>query len=217
MRKITITYDIKYLFSKIIKPLFKDINKIEMLHLLKLDFEKIVEITISKLTLKKGIKLENIKLPKYCEILDVLSNKDNQYICVIKAEAPKYTYKLAKLFDIDIIWDKPTYFTEHSCKVSCIGDEKKFEKIKKAISKVGKIKSISYSNSDYREENLLSNLTEKQKKVIFIAKKLGYYENPRKTTCEFIAKELKLTKSTVNEHLRKAETHIMNAILDNHT
>jgi predicted DNA binding protein len=46
-----------------------------------------------------------------------------------------------------------------------------------------------------------------------MAKHMGYYEVPRKTTSRKIAKVMHLSKATTLEHLRKAEKRIINHIL----
>lgn len=54
--------------------------------------------------------------------------------------------------------------------------------------------------------NSFSELTGKQKEVLVNAYRRGYYEIPRKSSLGEIAKSMKLDESTVAEHLRKAES-----------
>ena len=59
--------------------------------------------------------------------------------------------------------------------------------------------------------NLTSTLTEKQAESLLTAVDLGYYQVPRKTKFEEIAKSAKVSKATYEEHVRKAENKIITA------
>lgn len=56
---------------------------------------------------------------------------------------------------------------------------------------------------------LLPELTEKQKQALKLAVDEGYYEYPRKTEVQKLAKMIKLSFSTFQAHLRKAENKII--------
>lgn len=57
--------------------------------------------------------------------------------------------------------------------------------------------------------SLLPKLTEKQKQVLLLAVKEGYYGYPRKIKLENLAKKLKLSVSTYQFHLAKAEAKLL--------
>lgn len=56
-----------------------------------------------------------------------------------------------------------------------------------------------------------------QEKVIKLAYEFGYYEFPKKTNIRKLAKLLKISESTCQEHLRIAESKMMPFILENLT
>lgn len=70
--------------------------------------------------------------------------------------------------------------------------------------RVDKLTSISSPDS-----SLGSLMTERQLEVVSTAFDLSYYDFPRGVTQHDIANELGLASSTVNEHLRVAERHIL--------
>jgi len=90
---------------------------------------------------------------------------------------------------------------------------------RKALEKILKIAEQKLGGEllQFREEKIsnisitqvLPNLTEKQKKVFEIAVKHGYYNSPRKTDLRKLAKIAKISYSTFQEHLRKAEAKII--------
>lgn len=59
---------------------------------------------------------------------------------------------------------------------------------------------------------VFSELTQKQLNSLMLALDLGYYEMPKKVTAEQIADKQKLARTTYEEHLRKAESKILQAI-----
>ena len=60
---------------------------------------------------------------------------------------------------------------------------------------------------------LFSELTPKQREAMLQAHRYGYYSTPRQIKTENIAKGLGLSRSTYEEHLRKAENRILTALV----
>lgn len=67
---------------------------------------------------------------------------------------------------------------------------------------------------EYRpsEEWLSSRLTERQVEVLATAVAMGYYENPRRSTCADLAEELECAPGTAAEHLRVIESKVLPAV-----
>src|SRR2546428_13707282 len=61
--------------------------------------------------------------------------------------------------------------------------------------------------------SLFAELTGKQVDAVLKAHRYGYYPSPRQITTESIAKGSGLSRSTYEEHLRKAENRIMGALI----
>ncbi len=57
---------------------------------------------------------------------------------------------------------------------------------------------------------ILPKLTSNQRRIVTVAKERGYWEYPRMITLDALAKELKLSKSSLHETLRRAEVKILN-------
>jgi len=106
-------------------------------------------------------------------------------------------------------------FSEEKLIVSFIGEEKAMSRLLKMLKTIVRLKIISLQTNTVSDYSLLSLsfLTERQKEVLQLAKKKGYYIVPRKITADDLAKELGISKSTVIEHLRKAESRIMSTLL----
>ena len=114
--------------------------------------------------------------------------------------------------DLDIIWDSPSFVEKDRVVRSCIGDEINLRKFVAKIARFGEITKIAYKKSNYKETNLTSHLTDKQKDILNIAKREGYYKLPRKINGEGLAKKIGCSKANVLEHLRRIENKIRDQI-----
>lgn len=73
------------------------------------------------------------------------------------------------------------------------------------VNKLGKLRGQS--------ESLLSGLTSQQARVLKLAHTMGYYEIPRRTSTQDLAKMLEMDKATVGEHLRRAEKNVFDKLI----
>lgn len=61
--------------------------------------------------------------------------------------------------------------------------------------------------------SLFNELTDKQMDALIKAHDYGYYNSPRNITTESVAKSVGVSRSTYEEHLRKAENRIMESVI----
>ncbi|MDE1852547.1 MAG: helix-turn-helix domain-containing protein [Thaumarchaeota archaeon] len=74
-------------------------------------------------------------------------------------------------------------------------------------------KVLSLTRFGPKSDSVMSMLSAKQRQVLVAAYGLGYYEVPRKVSSEDMARLLKIDKSTLAEHLRKAERKVVKGLL----
>ena len=180
MRKLTIELKVKEEFLEMLNFLLDKTESIELIELIKLDFEQGIKMGIAALNMKEGYTIEDLDLPEFMEMLTVLKKEGNRYIVFSKVIFFKKFTNLAKKFDLDIIWDTPLLFSKDKMVISLIGNEENLKKVLDVIKNLGEIKSISFSKATFNEQTILSCLTEQQKEILIAAKKNGYYSYPRK-------------------------------------
>src|SRR5947209_5624155 len=73
--------------------------------------------------------------------------------------------------------------------------------------------TLSVLPSSVWVKSLFAELTGKQMDAVLKAHRYGYYTSPRQITTESIAKGSGLSRSTYEEHLRKAENRIMGSLI----
>lgn len=213
MRKIVIEFAPDATIRKIQGNMFESMESMDLIELLRLDFEKGIKLGLLQITVKDGFVLEDVDLPDNVEISNVLKSEGNKYVCIVKVKIPKEFKKMMKEFNLDLIWTTPSYISEDKTIISCIGEEEDLRKFMDLIKKLGPVTNVSFKKAAYQEHDILSVLTEKQREIIIAAKQNGYYDMPRKISSEELSKKVGISKATLLEHLRKAEVRLMENIL----
>ena len=84
----------------------------------------------------------------------------------------------------------------------------------KAMEILCNIKDLKIQKVEYKGCDILSILTNSQKKILNFATKFGYYDYPRKITSEELAEKIGINKDIILENLRKAEKRIITRALN---
>ncbi len=192
---------------------FEIVEYVELLQMLRIDFDRGIKMAIGRYRLKDGCSLEDLPNLLGAEILDVLKVEGNDWICLMKGTVPDEYRPLMRELDLDLIWDLPSYSTPEKFVWSVTGDQPNLKKFFEKIRLFGKIQSISCQRAGYRSYNALSCLTDRQRDVLLEAKKSGYYDYPRQINADQLSERLGIGKSATIEHLRKAEGRIISQIL----
>jgi predicted DNA binding protein len=213
MRKLTVDLKVKDEFLQMLNFLLDKTESIELIELIKLDFEQGVKMGIAALNMKEGYTIDDIEIPEFMEMITILKQEGSRYVIFAKVKFLKRFTGLAKQFNIDVIWDTPSIFKKGKMVLSVTGEEEDLKKFLKVIKMLGDVQSVSFKKATFNEQNILSILTEKQKEILIAAKKNGYYNYPRKINSEKLSQKIGLSKPTVVQHLRKAEIRLISNIL----
>lgn len=99
-------------------------------------------------------------------------------------------------------------------KMTILGNDKQIEDIHKLLQKSGiRYKTLALTDPKFSSDSPLNALTERQKKILISSYRSGYYDVPRRITTEQLSKKLKLHKSALAAHRRKAEYRLLREIL----
>lgn len=112
-----------------------------------------------------------------------------------------------------LIIETPLEYVEGDVQATLVGLE---ENLRQAlVSFPGDLEFSVENAGPYvpEEDTVLSPLTDRQREVFQTAVEEGYYEVPRSTTNEDIAELLDCAASTVDEHLRRAESRVVSGLL----
>lgn len=108
----------------------------------------------------------------------------------------------------------PFELTPKSWRKTLLGTETQIKRMLSKFEKAGlHFRIVSAGEAVFTPGSLVMSLTNGQRKTLIEAYNKGYFDLPRKTGSEKLAKSLGLSKSTVSEHLRKAEKMLLDQIL----
>lgn len=213
MRKVIIELKTNPQFRQAQRGIFDSIESIDGLELFRVDFKGGETLMLTDFKMKQGYTLDDAEIPPEAKILTVLEVKDDTYTCLLKLKPYAELDSIVKRFDINVVWDAPLRATEDRRVYSAIADQENMKKLLSAIKLIGDVERTSFHKATYGAHGVLSCLTSRQKEILILAKKMGYYEYPRKVNSEDMAQILGISKAVTIEHLRKAENRIMMQIL----
>ena len=109
----------------------------------------------------------------------------------------------------------PDFLDVDRMKVEMIGKENEIKKLLHYTNKWGdnSFKILGLTSIDTKGASLLSKLTQRQRQMLLTAYALGYYDVPRRISSDELSVHLNLDKSTIVEHLRKAERKLIASII----
>ena len=213
MRKVTVEIRLSPEMRQARAPILDHIESLRVLEVLKIDFNRGIKAFVAELEFKEGHGIEDFSEQKRMEVLNVLKTEGNKYTCIIKGHVPMEFRKMMRKFDLDLIWDAPMLMSNERLVFSAIGDQDNIKKFLAAIKLIGVAENISVKKGTFKEHDLLSCLTEKQRKIMITAMKSGYYDYPKKINSETLSKSIGISKATLLEHLRKAEGRLLKNLL----
>jgi DNA-binding CsgD family transcriptional regulator len=109
----------------------------------------------------------------------------------------------------------PDFLDVDRMKVEMVGKENEIKKLLHYANKWGdnSFKVLGLTSIDAKGESLLSKLTARQRQMLLTAYALGYYDVPRRISSDDLSSHLGIDKSTIVEHLRKAERKLIASII----
>lgn len=121
---------------------------------------------------------------------------------------------LTVLYQPDIIFIKPAIYTAKGEEILELGswDRKPLMKLIQVFKKEYNTTVVGFYKKDIGNISLISlhpNLTDKQKLALKLAVENGYYNFPRKITLKKLAQIMKVSFSTYQAHLSKAEANFI--------
>jgi predicted DNA binding protein len=98
--------------------------------------------------------------------------------------------------------------------MTLLGSERQMKETLKALERSRiRHRIVSLTDAKFSPDSPLNALTEKQRRILIAAYKLGYYDLPRRVSSIQLSEKLGLHKSALVAHRRKAELRLLAAIL----
>ncbi len=204
-------------FPSIMDPFeeyFRHIDHVEITDILKLDFEKGIRVCVANVHLKDGARLEDLNLPDETRVLKVLKESEDGFTAIVKVSTPPSFLGNARKLNLNVLWDVPIIKSRDRFVFGCVGEDQELRKLLAVVREMGEIVSVRFQKPSFRNHSPTDCLTEKQRRLFSTARRLGYYDYPRRINATQLAERVGLSKATTLEHLRKAESRLMATMTD---
>jgi len=213
MRKVVVEISLNEGMRRLMAPILANIDELEMVDLLRLDLARGLKIGVVRFKMAPGADFKDIMASGFFEVLEMIEDDGREVLCLIKANAVPGFDDLKEKADLDLKMVPPMRLTREKVTYSFVGEDDQILKMIELAKEVGGDLKVSLRQASFENGDLLSVLTEKQRSLMVMAKEMGYYEYPRRTSTEDLAKAAGLSTSTVIEHLRKSEVRLMAEIM----
>ncbi len=116
-------------------------------------------------------------------------------------------------------WEKGGYVVSREMwggkfRMTFLGSVHQIRETLKTLERSGmRHRIVSLTDAKFSPDSPLNALTEKQRRILIAAYKLGYYNLPRRVNSRQLSEKLGLHKSALATHRRKAELRLLAAIL----
>jgi DNA-binding CsgD family transcriptional regulator len=216
MRRVTMEFDYQKAWKQIFGSNSEKVEVLEALRCFKCDTQGLA--IICRLRLKdRNMNLQDLLMGKglLTNIELLYKEKDESVVVFIEGRScvpkPPKDIKQPKM----LMARPPDFLDVDRMKVEMVGKENEIKKLLHYANKWGdnSFKILGLTSIDAKGESLLSKLTPRQRQILLAAYALGYYEVPRRISSDDLSMHLDLDKSTVVEHLRKAERKLIGAII----
>jgi hypothetical protein len=194
------------------------VKSFEMLHILKMvpgDLAAIVRVEMKDRSgriedlfpARPGAKIET-------ELLQQENETTSVFFITFKSEVPPRSSELDPFGSMPY-FSTPFEFRDGRAKLAFLGSAKQIRNHLEYLERHarGRFKVVSLTDARFAPNSPIARLTEKQRKVLITAYKLGYYDLPRRIGSEELARKLNLVKSTFVAHRRKAERRLLTEML----
>jgi HTH DNA binding domain len=220
MRRLVVELYGKELEKRIAQSSFHNIESMDMVHLLRFDQDE--NVAIWRMRLKDpSLSVEDcFKDDGVTNEVQVLERQDKQ------GEGPAFLVLLKRRARPGFLLGSgsgasggylsgPMGFKDGRIKFTFVGTQKDVKEILGRAEKRGlRYRVLLLTDAQFAPDSLLNRLTDKQRRILVLAYKLGYFDVPKKINSDELAARLHLTGSTVVEHLGKAEHRLLMGIIN---
>jgi hypothetical protein len=215
MRRITMEFNYQTAWKQIFSSNADKVEVLEALRCFKCDAQGLALICRIRLKDKSMSVTDLLHKGLITNIETLYTEKDGSIVVFIEGRScvppPPKDMKMPKM----LMARPPDFLDIDRMKVELVGKEKEIKEFLQYANKWSNnsFKILGLTSIDTKGESLLSKLTPRQRQMLLTAYALGYYDVPRKISSDDLSRHLNVDKSTIVEHLRKAERKLMGGII----
>ncbi len=215
MRRVTMEFNYQRAWKQIFGSNAEKVEVLEALRCFKCGTQGLALICRIRLKDKSMTVTDLLHKGLITNIETLYTEKDGSLVVFIEGRScvppPPKDMEIPKM----LMTHPPDFLDVGRMKVELVGKEYEISKFLQYTTKLSNnsFKILGLTSIDTRGESLLSKLTSRQRQMLLTGYALGYYDVPRKISSDDLSRHLNVDKSTVVEHLRKAERKIIGSII----
>jgi HTH DNA binding domain len=215
MRHVTMEFNYQRAWKQIFGSNAEKVEVVEALRCFKCDTQGLALICRIRLKVKSMTVTDLQHKGLITNIETLYTEKDGSLVVFIEGKScvprPPKDMEIPKM----LMTHPPDFLDVDRMKVELVGKEDEISKFLQYTDKLSNnsFKILGLTSIDTKEESLLSKLSIKQRQALLTAFALGYYDVLRKISSDDLSRHLNVDKSTIVEHLRKAERKLIDGII----
>ena len=167
---------------------------------------------VCKFTIREGVPIDAIQC-NYVSDLVVLRHEGRDYTCLVKGTFSDDITRFLKTYGSK--FDYPVVFQDDCLTFSLVGGP---EDLHTFVSDAGEkgwgLEVLSVCEYYPTVDGVLDLLTPQQKKILLESYRRGFFDHPRRVNATELAEQMGMHKTTLLEHLHKAENRLIGHILE---
>jgi DNA-binding CsgD family transcriptional regulator len=190
-------------------PVLGKIKSFEILQFLK-DGPDEVAIVCRVQFMDPVTKLEDFPDREIIELQMLDHDEEGAYTYFMKSKPAPDAHTNFNHSSIGGYMSVPFEIKDGKARMTYLGNGKQVKAFLDGIERQGiRYRVSNVTDAKFPKESPLSRLTEKQRRVLVSAYRLGYYDEPRRISSLELAKRLKVGSSTLINHRRRAERRLL--------
>jgi hypothetical protein len=148
---------------------------------------------------------------KHFELLSI-DRESREYTVLLRVSMTEGMGEMARQLGADLLPAQPCVVREGECLVSFAATDAQVRRVRELLA----LLEIPFTVSRARRlvsGGSLAGLTARQRDLLSLAHRLGYFESPARTDLARIASIAGVTKAAVSKHLRAAQRHVLASAL----
>jgi hypothetical protein len=167
---------------------------------------------VCRFTIREGIPVDQITC-NYVSNLIVLQNRGREYTCLIKGTFSDDITKFVRTYGSK--FEHPIVFENDCLTFNMVGDPEDFNTfVNDAAEKGWGLEILSVCDYNPHVSGIFDILTPRQKKILLESFRQGFFDHPRKINAGELAEKMGMHKTTLLEHIHKAEKRLIGHILE---
>lgn len=163
---------------------------------------------IVQVEVETQINEERLDALDYVDQWERVTETDSGYLYVIGFTAPDLSNEITEYAD-DLVGTCDASINERGATMSLVGSQDTIRGIINEYMDSGVSPELRKLGEYAGPDRPMDQLTDRQRDVLQVAYKEGYYDVPRNASTEDVAAEVGIDPSTVAEHLQRAERNLL--------